>query len=158
MSSRLNLEEVKSSPDKYRLMYAEVDGTVYRADLERKTWYGGWRYAGSLLFPVQEADAKIKELEAKLEAAKRDREVKHQDVRLIAQTYDKSGRLYGASFSKKDSKNPSSVSELVDKSSPPKDKAKKDKPAPIMSGKLKAVPQSNNGNQNNNRKNNNQNH
>ena len=159
MSNSLDLKHIRTTPEDYHIKWLQVDGEILRADVMRKAWWGmKYRKCGDLLSPVRDADAKIKELEAKLEGAKRDREAKLEDVKLIAKTYEKSGKVYGDVIEKnKDSKGSKSFSDAVDRVKGASTEKKKEKPKPLMAGQLKAVPNTNN-NQQGKQKGNNQNH
>lgn len=152
------LKDSGDNPEKYRLMWTQVNGEITRADLERKTWWGGWRFVGSLLSPLGKCDAKIKELEQKLKAAKDERANTLEQVKLVAITYVGHNRLYGKlEGGLKGSVTPEE--DLIKSVKGAGGDKPADKPTPIMSGQLKAV-SSSGGNSNNTQRNkgNNQNH
>lgn len=147
MSNNLDLKWVRDNVDKLRVQSLISDKEIVRADLERKTWWGGWRKIGSLLIPVEEAKAKIKECERKLSDAKALHEQKLEETKQLLILYNVHGVLYGdveSSKSNKEGDKSSSIEKAIKSVGSKDDKGKKDGPKPIISGQLKAVPKPNN--------------
>lgn len=122
---RFDFVEIAANTSQYRVNTLIVDNVISVADIERKTWYGGWKKLGSLLSFVNEAKIEIEKCEANLKGAKAKHVKAYQDVKILLQVFSKSGCLYGDVTSNGPA--PPSVESKLDSVGP---KAEKDAPKP----------------------------